>query len=544
MKLRSIFLLFLCVLIYTSVSAQDLSEQIRFNLEQAPEEGKLNLSGVPIQKTGETFRFYADRNFTPVWSENGLLNELAYEMRFEIRQAKYDGLNPEAYHLGIIETFFEAFESNQKSGVSNSLTDLAELELFLSDAYFLLASHLDRGKVDPSRLKVSWDIPRKPQTANYADLLNESIQSQSIREGLEKLYPEYPAYRKGREVIRELEEKAKGDDLNWKPLKTDKSIKVGESNSQIPTVRERLGFWGYLGENMELESRDYDSLLFESVKNYQLAKGLEADGILGKLTLSALNESPVDLMQKAAINLERLRWIPNSFFQSDLILINIPNFRLDYRSPTDTIFSTRVIVGTYKNQSPVFTAAMRYIVFSPYWNIPPSIARNEVIPAIRRNSDYLSRNHMEVVTGSGTVVPNSQINWAQRPFPYLIRQKPGTFNSLGLVKFMFPNRYNVYLHDTPGKHLFDREVRTFSHGCIRMQDPFQFAQILLDDMEEWTSENIEEAMNQGKEQIVNLQKNIPVLIVYLTFWADTNGQPHFRPDIYNRDEELRSLLNF
>jgi murein L,D-transpeptidase YcbB/YkuD len=201
-----------------------------------------------------------------------------------------------------------------------------------------------------------------------------------------------------------------------------------------------------------------------------------------------------------------------------------------------------VIVGTVKHPSPVFTAPMSYLVMSPYWNIPPSIARNETIPAIKRNPGYLQRNNMEVVNTAGSPVSQSSVNWNARPFPYLIRQKPGADNALGLVKFMFPNPNNVYLHDTPAKQLFDREVRTFSHGCIRMQNPKAFAELLLKNKPAWNSDKIWEAMNQSKEQIVQLDKKIPVVITYFTLILDSKGRPQFQQDVYARDLEVLTLL--
>jgi murein L,D-transpeptidase YcbB/YkuD len=182
------------------------------------------------------------------------------------------------------------------------------------------------------------------------------------------------------------------------------------------------------------------------------------------------------------------------------------------------------------------------LVFSPYWNIPASIARNEIIPSVRKNPNYLEQKRMEVVTTSGKPVDPSQINWSSKNFPYLIRQKPGPDNSLGSVKFMFPNKYSVYIHDTPSKSLFLREDRALSHGCIRLQNPEKFAALLLRDQPQWTEAKIKEAMSRDSELIVNLKSKIPVVLVYLTFWADSKGEPHFRPDIYNRDAELIALL--
>jgi murein L,D-transpeptidase YcbB/YkuD len=247
-------------------------------------------------------------------------------------------------------------------------------------------------------------------------------------------------------------------------------------------------------------------------------------------------------MDKIRVNLERMRWMPADFFEKEAILVNVPSFQVVYHRGPDTLFSTKVIVGTLKNQTPIFTAPLSYLVLSPYWNIPPSIARKETLPAIRRNPGYLNANHMEVVNTAGQPVSLSQVNWKASPFPYLIRQKPGEHNALGLVKFMFPNPYNVYLHDTPSKQLFERETRAFSHGCIRMEHPEAFAALLLNDRQEWPVARMQEVMHQGKEEIVTLTKKIPVAILYFTFLVSPTGAPVFYEDIYGRDEELLLLL--
>jgi murein L,D-transpeptidase YcbB/YkuD len=222
--------------------------------------------------------------------------------------------------------------------------------------------------------------------------------------------------------------------------------------------------------------------------------------------------------------------------------VNIANYQLDYLSNRDTLFSTRVIVGKKYHESPIFSSAMSYIVFSPYWNLPTSIVRNEVMPAVRKNPNYIAEKNMEVVTFSGKYVDPTTVNWSGKSIPYMVRQKPGEHNSLGLVKFMFPNEHSVYIHDTPARSLFTREDRALSHGCIRIQDPASFAGVLLKADKSWTTEKINTAMHQSYEQIVNLDRKIPVVLLYLTFWADSKGQGHFRQDIYDRDEEVLKAL--
>ncbi|HAS58760.1 MAG TPA: murein L,D-transpeptidase [Algoriphagus sp.] len=525
-------------------SQKEVADKIRFILETDQPQRKLEVRGLPLLTSSEIHTLYGAREFNPVWSFNGELTEFAYEMRYEIIQSKYDGLNPEEYNLKLIQTYFEAFESNKKKKNANDFSDLADFDLLLTDAFFKLVTHLEVGKVDPSSLKSNWGIEPIQKQLDYIELLHTALMRKEIRPVIQSVYPKFEIYRKGREVVRNLESIAKNDSLDWKPVKENKSIKVGETNSAIPALRDRLIFWGYLvGSTVaDKSSKLYDSLLFEAVKRYQADNGLEADGILGKMTLEALNQSPKSLIDKASVNLERLRWLPDTIQNSTYILVNIANFELDFIDNRDTLFSEKVIVGQPYHQSPVFSAQMSYIVFSPYWNIPYSIMRNETLPAIRKNPSYLTRNNMEVITRSGKYVDPSTVDFSSKSFPYLIRQKPGQNNSLGLVKFMFPNKYSVYIHDTPTRNLFEKEERALSHGCIRLKNPTQLAQLLLKNNQDWDSQKIEKAMNQPREQIVNLDKKIPVILVYLTFWADSNGKGHFRSDIYQRDSEILAAL--
>jgi murein L,D-transpeptidase YcbB/YkuD len=500
------------------------------------------LRGRVLSEIKEVYPFYAQRQFVPVWSEKEKLTELAYELRFEIRQSRYDGLKPSDYHLPLIETFFEAIEKEEASGMAGSSTDLLELEILLSDAFFALAEDLDIGKVDPSRLKASWGIPRKSKSRAYEQLLEEAWRRKELRSSLEALYPKNPSYPKGKLLLRQLEDRSKSSPISWKPVKTDKSLHLGESSGFLPEIRQRLAFWGYASAASPKEGKVYDSLLLIQVMAFQKDRGISAEGVIGPSTISSLNESPEQLMDKIEVNLERMRWVPSEFFEKEAILVNIPSFQLVYHRGVDTLFTTKVIVGTVTHPTPIFTAPMSYLVLSPYWNIPPSIAKNETLPAIRKNSGYLQKNNMEVVTAGGQAVALSQVNWNAKPFPYLIRQKPGESNALGLVKFMFPNPFNVYLHDTPGKQLFDREQRTFSHGCIRMQHPQDLAELLLKSDQDWTSERLVKAMGAGKEEVVTLSRKIPVGIFYFTFWTEGAEKPRFFVDIYKRDAEVLALL--
>ena len=523
-------------------TGQVFQEELRLTLEKSTQESPAMLRGSHLLKLGEAYQFYAHRNFDPIWSAEGRLTELAYEFRFELRQSLYDGLQPATYHLALIDSYVATVEKREAAKEGLVPKELAELEILMTDAFFALAEDLDLGLVNPERLAAKWSIPRKRKALEYDSLLTQAYRTAELRSQLALLYPKTPSYSKGKLLLRQLEERAKGKEINWKPIKTDRVLRLGESNAFLLQVRERLAFWGYLEALGRTDAKIYDSLLVRQVLAFQAEKGIKADGILGYATLQALNESPAQLMDKIKVNLERMRWIPEHFFKGEAILVNVPSFELVYHKGSDTLFTTKVIVGTLKHQTPVFTAPLSYLVFSPYWNIPPSIAKNETLPAIRKNANYLQRNNMEVVNTSGQPLSLSQVNWNAKPFPYLIRQKPGESNALGQVKFMFPNPNNVYLHDTPAKQLFDQDLRAFSHGCIRMAQPRDFAELLLKNSEGWTSEKVGLAMGQDKEKIVNLPYKIPVGIVYFTFWTDADGKPRFFVDIYKRDAEVLELL--
>ncbi len=516
----------------------DLTDELQSSLESEISGEQLKIGDRLLGSSEELRVFYEERGFAEAWSKNGKLTKLGEELKFEIAESKYDGLNPEDYHSADIELLFQAISDKKGKLKARPFAELADLDLMLTDAFFELARDLEIGKIDPGSLKSEWELGVNTPSTNYNELLNESIRKGSIKDGLESLYPDFEIYKKGREVIRDLDEKSKVDTLVWKTVNLDKSLKLGNSHASIPGLRDRLIFWGFLKSYEVKDQLVFDSEMEEGLKRYQKNNGMEPDGTIGNLTAESLNNSPSNLMDIASVNLERLRWLPDTLRDAELILVNIANYQLDYLNKLDTILTAKVIVGKEYNASPIFTAPMTYIAFSPYWNIPESITKDEIIPAVLKNPKYLDQKNMEVVTSSGEVVNPKSIKWSADPFPYLIRQKPGGSNSLGLVKFMFPNEHSIYIHDTPSRSLFELENRALSHGCIRIQDPAKFAQLLLQDDPSWTLEKINEAMDQDKEQIVDLKKNIPVVMFYMTFWADSNGAPHFRSDIYNRDQEV------
>jgi murein L,D-transpeptidase YcbB/YkuD len=312
--------------------------------------------------------------------------------------------------------------------------------------------------------------------------------------------------------------------------------KPGSSGPAVVALRQRLAASGHL-EGDPAASGNYDEDVAEAVKSFQELHSIKATGILDKATLAVLN-IPLDTrIRQVALNLQRWRWMPDDLGERHF-MVNVPYFHLIAREHGKPVMDIRVIVGKVGNNTPIFSDEMETVVFSPYWNIPDSIAQGETLPAIARDPNYLARQNIEILRVSGGErVAASDVDWddPEALEGYAFRQKPGSGNALGNVKFLFPNSHNVYLHDTPTDQLFGKPTRAFSHGCIRVEEPEQLAKYVLKDFPEWDESSIGGAMHAGVEKHVKLKEKIPVHIVYFTAWVDENGGLHFQPDIYGYD---------
>ncbi|RWY48378.1 hypothetical protein EPL05_19750 [Mucilaginibacter gilvus] len=298
-------------------------------------------------------------------------------------------------------------------------------------------------------------------------------------------------------------------------------IKPGDTASVLPILRKRLTQLGDLTDNTT--SKFYDDSLQAAVKRFKTRHGLNVDAQLNKGLVDELNVPLEKRIQQMIINLERLRWIPVDDHGGEFILVNIPEYKLHYYVDNKLAWNCRVVVGKVMTETVIFSGHLQYIVFSPYWYIPPSIIKKEIKPGMARNANYLASHNMEWNGGN-------------------VRQLPGVKNSLGLVKFIFPNSNNIYLHDTPAKPLFTKEERAFSHGCIRVGEPRELAIRLLRNDKQWTPEKIDNAMHRGTENTVVLKNKVPVYIGYFTAFVDSQGVLNFRKDVYNRDGRLLELL--
>ena len=344
-------------------------------------------------------------------------------------------------------------------------------------------------------------------------------------------------------------ELARTDDGEKLPAVT-KPIEPGQSYPGTPRLARLLRLVGDLpaSANPPGDAQTYDGQLVEAVKHFQSRHGLDADGRLGPTTIKQLNVPLWDRVFQLKLTLERWRWLPATF-SAPPIIVNIPDFRLRALDENNkVVMDMRVVVGkAIRAQTPVFTREMTYVVFRPYWNVPPSILRGEIVPAIQRDRSYIAKKNYEVTTQAGDVVTSGEISddvlARLRAGELAVRQKPGPSNALGLVKLIFPNEHNVYLHSTPSQSLFSRSRRDFSHGCIRVEKPAELAAWVLRNNPDWTLEKVHEGMQGKKDNVtVNLVKRVPVFVVYGTSLAYENGDVHFTDDIYGHDAKLATAL--
>ncbi len=457
--------------------------------------------------------FYRNRNFSYAWFENGLLIEQAGNLSNRVMNLKDEGVFKQlSYQLLLDSLLMEA--NNKKLQQEPDIM----LELMLTSEYFVF-SRLAWEGMDPTISKKNkWHIPRK--SIAYNDYLDSLLKGNSS-------LPEEPVYRQY-ELLREYLRKYKLLDAegNWPQIITDKkSFKTDDSSLVLSQIKRRLFKVGdYKGDT---SNASFDNGLTLAVKRFQQRNGIDDNGILNKETIAELNIPLKTRIKQILVNMERSRWLPVAL-KGDYLAVNIPEYKLHVYRADSLLWSCNAVVGQTVHPTTQFYGEIKYVVFSPYWNIPPGILRNEVLPGMRKNANYLASHNMEITGYSGGLP--------------VVRQKPGPSNALGRVKFLFPNSYNIYLHDTPSKSLFNETARAFSHGCIRIEEPAKLAAFLLENTEKWDTASIDAAMHSGNERYVTIKKKVPVFIAYFTSFIDRNGRLNFRKDIYNLDERLAAMI--
>lgn len=487
--------------------------------------------GTLAEEKEQAIQFYRNRNCAPAWYQEGHMREHA---GFLLRFMEQSALE------GITDTFPFLNELDERMHLAlsgDSLTPMdTRLESQLTLAFFWYSNRAWKGLPEEKTRAMGWFLPR--YHTNQVEWLNAALEAKP--EGKLLADAVFRQYYWLRDYLLRYDslEKAGGWPL-VEPQK--KKYREGDTDSLIGLIRRSLFLHGDLQHDNG--SPCFDSLLTAAVIRFQQRHGLEADGVAGAGFFRELN-IPVGIRkQTLLLNMERSRWMPTSY-PPEYLIVNIPDFSLYGYVDHKQVWAMRVVVGKELHETVTFSGKLHDVVFNPYWVIPSGILYKEIIPGILKNTSYLQKHRMEVVDRSGHKIQSRSINWsrfADGGFPYIIRQLPGAQNSLGRVKFLFPNSFSIYLHDTPSRSLFKEEKRAFSHGCIRVSDPERLANFLLAP-QGWTPERIQHAMRPGREQWVSLKKQVPVHIVYFTAWVEQDQTLQFRPDVYGRDTLLRREL--
>lgn len=483
-------------------------------------------------------RFYGVRAWRPAWTDaQGRPGAAVDALYGAVARAGDEGLRPADYHRAALRKLLDGGH-----GGALGAAQVAELELLATDAYLTYGRHLLGGRLDPQGIDKDWTL--KGRSRDLVAVLQQALAQQRVAESLAELAPAYPGYARLREGLARLRQTvAAGGWPSVGALARGERLEPGVQDPRIAEVRARLLVTGELDATQDSGGDVYDPVLVAAVKRFQMRHGLLEDGVIGGATVLAMNVTARERVAQLELNLERWRWLPADL-GSRYILINIPAFELAVFEGNQRVFEARVVVGQQVKPTPVFTGRMQQVVFSPYWNVPRSIATEELLPQLRRNPAKVAGQNIRVLDGS-TVVDATAVDWSQvtpANFPYRLRQDPGAANPLGRVKFLFPNRYDVYLHDTSKPGLFERSQRTFSHGCIRVSRPLELAQYLLRHDPKWTREAIDAAAEAGRERVVQLTEEVPVHILYWTAWVDEHGVLQLRNDVYQRDRPVAKAL--
>jgi murein L,D-transpeptidase YcbB/YkuD len=539
----------LLIVLGHSASAQPPGSAVQELLRSLIESGgiplKLVVSAEPIYAVDALPEFYERRGFQPAWSEDQGPLPQAYALIRAIHAVEREGLRPSDYHLAEIETILNEIRHNQEIGAPLDPQRIVDLDLLMTDAFLICGTHLVAGKVNPQSILAQWFTER--HKADMLQILEEAIGSNQVEQALDALPPAHPHYVLLRQALARYREIARSG--GWPRLAPGKTMHKGDRDDRILLLRRRLAIEGFLPADVKTAASEMDDDLTRALRRFQQLNGLDPDGVLGLQSLAALNRSVDERIDEIVVNLERWRWLPRNL-GSRYILVNIASYRLEVKESDRLIMDMRVVVGRSYHQTPVFSDKVTYMVLNPSWTVPDMIARQEILPKVKKDPNYLADQKIRVFEGWGAgtkEIDPSQVDWARlsaTDLPYRFRQDPGPQNALGRIKFMFPNPYDVYLHDTPAKELFGKTRRDFSHGCIRVEKPLDLAAYLMQNHAIWSREALTAALSDPKavERTVQLPEPVPIHILYWTVWTDSDGDLNFSPDIYERDEPLHRAL--
>ncbi len=472
--------------------------------------------------------FYRGRDYQPIWTAPG-------EEARARRAALLDALSGASVH-GLPEGRYHIDRLKAQMATVRTTRDLGEVEVALSRAFVTYAKDVQTGLLTPSKIDdgIKREVPLHDRTAYLTEFADSA--PQAYLRALPPVTAEYRALMKEKLRLEHLI--AQG---GWGPTVPGSKIEPGDQGDAVIALRNRLIAMGYLERSA---TRAYDSTLEQAVRKFQMAHGLEADGVAGSGTLTEINKPVEERLKSVIVAMERERWLNHERGERH-ILVNQTDFTAKIIDHGRVTFETRSVVGmnVHDRRSPEFSDEMEHMIINPSWHVPRSIIVKEYLPKLRENPGAASQ--LIITDSRGRRVNRASADFSQytgNSFPFDMRQPPGARNALGLVKFMFPNKYNIYLHDTPQKHLFQRETRAYSHGCIRLADPFEFAYALLSAQTDDPRGLFHSVLNTGQETKVELEKHVPVHIIYRTAFTNAQGRAEFRRDVYGRDAKIWSAL--
>lgn len=477
--------------------------------------------------------FYRQRQYRLLWSSDSGRLDRAYDLLHVIIHAQDEGLEPSDYYLDAIRSYWN----------SAQLGDSVQLDLLLSSALYQYANDVYAGKFDPRKVDSEWNIQNEP--VDIRGLFSQIARRTSIEDILTQLPPQHAGYQRLKDQLRyyrELEQRGGWRRLPWGPV-----LELGVQHQQVLELKRRLEASGDLVDHPFPEMDIFDRWLEQAVVHYQQRHGLKADGKVGPQTRRSLNTGLSDRIRQIRVNLERWRWL-----QRDLgtryLMVNMTGFELYIIHNEDVVLSMPVIIGKPYRATPTFSGLVSYMEYNPFWTIPINLVFADVIPRQIDDPTYMERKSIKLYRGwtKPREIDPQTVDWSsvsKERFPYWLRQEPGPKNALGRVKFIVSNPYEIYLHGTPDTHLFDRVVRSFSSGCIRVKDPVALAAFLLNDGSQQKQEDVLEHIHQGTNQRVILPIAVPIYLVYWTSWVEQDGTLNFRKDIYNRDTLLNELFD-
>lgn len=505
---------------------ESLSELIRYRIDTLRTLGYFYIGETRIASTTLLPRLYENNQYAPLWTDSDKIDALINV----IDTIDAEGLEPEDYHHSEIQGRKAFLDGSDNP---NNLIK-ADLEMLLTDALILLQNHLSCGKVDPQRLNPNWDFNRNINDRSPLAVTHEILSSGNLSAEIDGLKPQHPTYAKLKTALAHYRSIAAMG--GWQAMPPGITLKTTMRDDRVIYLRRRLATTGNLPSEDKEDNR-FDDELKKGVIQFQKQHGLTPDGMVGGNTLTALNVPVEKRIDQIRANLERARWCPHSI-QDRFVLVDVAGFRLRFYSVGNIIWSSRIQIAAPFHRTPVFRDNIRYIEFNPAWNIPPKVTMENILPEINQSPHYLADHQIKVLDMRGRRLNAASLDWSLYPaqnFPYILRQSPGPSNTLGSVKFMFPNPHMIFLHDAPSKNLLTAKKSVFKLGCIQVEKPLKLAELLLDDRREWNQEKFQKIIATQTSKVIYLKKPVPVLLQYWTVAVDNSGIVYFRKDIYDRD---------